>query len=43
MELKDFINADNSDYLITKVRRMNHLLNVPDEAALLAEEIHESE
>lgn len=43
VELKDFINADNSNYLITKVRRMNHLLNVPDEAALLAEEIHESE
>ena len=43
VELKDFINADNSNYLITKARRMNHLLNVPDEAALLAEEIDESE
>ena len=43
VELKDFINADNSNYLITKVKRMNHLLNVPDEAAPLADEIHESE
>ena len=42
VELQDFINADNSDYLIPKVRRMNHLLNVPAKAAQLAEEIHES-
>ena len=42
VELKDFINADNSDYLTTKVKRMNHLLNLPDEASLPAEEAHES-
>ncbi len=44
VELEDFANSDNYHYLITKAKRMNHLLSVPNPSALVAEEeAHESQ
>lgn len=38
IELEDFANAENSNYLTTKAKRMNHLLIVPNLASLDSEE-----